>query len=264
MYPVLFKIPIFGGVTIYTYGAMVALGFVAALIWITRESRRAGLDPSKAMDLAFYVIVSAIIGSRILHVFVSERQQFLENPLMLLKIWEGGLVFYGGLIAAIAVSVWYMRRHRIPVLPMTDVFAPAIALGHAVGRMGCFLAGCCYGRVVDHPAWYSIVFPENAGSFAPTGVPLYPTQLMESLGEFSIFAFLAVLSRRKKFDGQVIAVYLMVYAILRVVIEFFRGDVVRGFLIEPYLSTSQFISFLVFVSGALLYAVLWRRTRRSR
>lgn len=263
MYPVLFKIPLFGGVTIYSYGLMVALGFVAAIFWVTRESRRVGIDPAKTMDLAFYVIVAAIVGSRILHVAVSERQKFLDNPLMIFRIWEGGLVFYGGLIASLIVALWYIRRNRMPVLPICDVFAPAISIGHAIGRIGCLFAGCCYGRLVDPPAWYSIIFPPNARSFAPTGVALYPTQVMEAAGELLIFTFLVLLRKHKKFEGQIIAIYLMFYAVLRAIIEYFRGDTERGFLIDPWLSTSQFISILVFASGALLYAKYWRRGRQA-
>lgn len=255
MYPVLFRIPFFGGaiITVYTYGFMVALAFVVGMIWVSRESRRVGQDPAKAMDLAFYIIVAAIIGSRILHVAVSERDRFLQNPLVIFKIWEGGLVFYGGLIASIAVAIWFMRRHKLPFWITSDVFAPALALGHVFGRIGCFMAGCCFGRALDHKTWFSIVFPDNAGSFAPTGIPLYPTQLMEAAGELLVFALLLVVRKWKRFDGQLLATYLMAYAVLRAFVEYFRGDVVRGFVIEPWISTSTFISILMFVAGLFIY-----------
>jgi len=259
MYPVLFKIPIFGGITIYSYGVMVATGFLVAILWITRESRRVGLNPAKTLDLVFYVIVAAIIGSRILHVLIAERERFLSNPLVIFKFWEPGLVFYGGLLASLIVSIWFIRRNKMPVLLTCDVFAPAIAVGHAIGRIGCFLAGCCYGRVVPSPEWYSVIFPTGGRSFAPGGVPLYPTQLMESAGEFIVFILLVILRKYKRFDGQIIATYLMLYAILRASIEFFRGDEERGFLVEPWLSTSQFISILIFASGALLYVKFWKK-----
>lgn len=255
MYPVLFKIPLFGGaaITVYTYGFMVALAFVVGMIWVSRESRRVGQDPAKAMDLAFYIIVAAIIGSRILHVAVSERDRFLQNPLTIFKIWEGGLVFYGGLIASIAVAIWYIRRHNLSFWIISDIFSPAIALGHVFGRIGCFMAGCCHGRIVDHKTWFSIVFPANPSSFAPTGVPLYPTQLMEAAGELVIFFILFFLRRHKRFDGQLLATYLIAYSILRAFVEYFRGDVSRGFVIEPWISTSTFISILMFVAGLLIY-----------
>ena len=138
MYPVLFKIPLFGGITIYSYGVMVALAFIAGMIWVSRESRRLGQDPAKAVDLVFYVILSAIVGSRILEIIVSEWDRFLENPLMIFKIWEGGLVFYGGLIAAILVSIWYIRRHLMPLRPRpldrADRLLPRRLLLRAPGR----------------------------------------------------------------------------------------------------------------------------------
>jgi phosphatidylglycerol---prolipoprotein diacylglyceryl transferase len=263
MYPVLFKIPLFGGITIYSYGLMVAVAFIAALVWVSCESRRVGQDPARTTDLAFYVILSAIVGSRILHVLVSEWDRFLSNPLMIVKIWEGGLVFYGGLIAALLVSAWYIRRHRMPVWITCDIFAPAIALGHAIGRVGCFLAGCCYGREVGSAAWYAITFPANVHSFAPQGMPLFPTQLMEASGEFVIFVVLFALRYVKRFDGQILATYLMLYAVLRSAVEVFRGDIERGFIIEPWLSTSQFISIFVFAAGLALYLLLWPRRGKT-
>ncbi len=261
MYPVLFKIPLFGGITVYSYGVMVALGFIAGMAWVVRESKRVGEDPGRAMDLVFYIILAAIIGSRILDVVVSERERFLRDPLMFFRIWEGGLVFYGGLIGSFLVGIWYMRRHRMNFLLTCDIFAPGIALGHALGRIGCFLAGCCFGRTLDGSAWYGVTFPLNAHSFAPGGVPLYPTQLMESIGEFINFGILVLLSRWKRFDGQIMAAYLMLYAVLRAIVEFFRGDVERGFVIDPWLSTSQFISIIMFAVGAGFYIHHWRKKR---
>jgi len=263
MYPVLFEIPLFGGLTIYSYGVMVALGFLAALAWLNYDSKRQGVSSARSIDLAFYIIIAAIIGSRILHVAVSERQRFLENPLMILRIWEGGLVFYGGLIAALAVSAWYIRRHRMPLMKTCDIFAPAIALGHAIGRIGCFLAGCCYGKVCQGHPWYSVVFPDDPHTFAPVGLPLYPTQLIESVGEFVIFGLLLLVRRFKRFDGQLIACYLILYSVLRTTGEFLRGDVERGFLVEPYLSTSSFLSILIFAAGLYLYIKLGRGKGRA-
>lgn len=263
MYPVLFKIPLFGGITIYSYGVMVALGFVAGMLWVAYESRRLHQDPGRAMDLVFYIILAAIVGSRILHVAVSERDRFLDNPLMIFRIWEGGLVFYGGLIGAVAVALWYLRRHRMPVWLTTDIFSPGIALGHAIGRIGCLLAGCCYGRVADVASWFTLTFPGDVHSFAPAGTPLYPTQPMETVGELVIFAILLVLRRFKRFDGQIFATYLMLYAILRAISEQFRGDAVRGFLIEPWLSTSRFISIFLFAAGLAIYCWRWSRGRAA-
>ena len=262
MHPVFFKIPFFGGITIYSYGVMVATAFVVAILWVTYESKRLGQNPAQEMDLTFYVILSAIIGSRLLHVAISERAAFLQDPLMLFKIWRGGLVFYGGLISALIVSGWYIRRHKMPLLLTLDIFAPAIAIGHAIGRIGCFLAGCCHGKVASHEAWYTVVFPVDAHSFAPAGIALYPTQLMEVLGEMLIFLALVILRKFKRFDGQIFAIYAMLYAILRSCIEIFRGDLERGFVIEPWISTSQFVSMFVFAIGLGMYLKLSSRQKK--
>jgi len=261
MYPILLRIPLFGDFTftIYTYGFFVALAFVAGMVWVSYESRRVGENPARAMDLAFYIIVAAIIGSRVLHVLVSERERFLQNPLTIFRIWEGGLVFYGGLIASVIVAVWFMRRHKLSFWIYSDIFSPAIAIGHVLGRIGCLMAGCCYGRVIDHKAWYSIVFPDNPSCFAPIGVPLYPTQIMEAAGELIIFAILFFFRRFKKFDGQIFATYLILYSVLRAFVEYFRGDTSRGFVVEPWISTSTFISILMFLLGVFIYILKMRQ-----
>ena len=262
MHPVLFEIPAFGGIRIYSYGLMVALAFVAWTLWVYYESKRRGQDPGRALDLIFLIIFAAIVGSRLLHILVAEPERFFSNPLVFFRIWEGGLVFYGGLIGAVLVSFWFCRRHRLPALVYSDICAPAIPLGHAIGRLGCFLAGCCYGLPTNGMHWYSLVFPHDPHTFAPPGVPLYPTQLMESAGEASIFLILFVMRYRQKFDGQIIASYLMLYAVLRSTLECFRGDLERGFVIDPWLSTSQFISAIIFVLGLGLYLVGRNRWKR--
>jgi phosphatidylglycerol:prolipoprotein diacylglycerol transferase len=254
MYPILFKIPLFGGVPVYTYGMMVALAFVVGIVWVNYESKRLGQDAGKATDLVFYIILSAIIGSRIVYIITTERERFLENPLMFFKIWEGGLVFYGGLIAAAAVGIWFVRRHKLPILLYCDIFAPAIALGHSIGRLGCLMAGCCYGKQVAAGAWYAITFPLREHTFAPVGIPLYPTQIMESAAEFLIFLVLFFLRKRKKFTGQLIATYLILYGVFRFGIEFIRGDMDRGFVIPDILSVSQAVSIVMIAIGIFLYA----------
>jgi len=261
MHPILFKIPIFGGITIHTYGFLVALAYLVALAWVSRESKIQGLDSAKATDLSFYVILSAIIGSRLLHVLISERERFFENPLIFFKIWEGGLVFYGGLIVSLIVAVWYIRRNHLYFWSYGDVFAPAISLGHAIGRLGCFMAGCCHGREIGYDAWYGVIFPANPNSFAPTGIPLYPTQLMEVIGEFLTFALLLIIRRKKRFEGQLLATYLIAYALLRGFVEYFRGDYIRGFIIDPWLSTSQFISIIMLLIGLGIYIKRWNKLK---
>lgn len=252
MYPLLFEIPLFGGIRIYTYGVLVALAFLSGIGWTVREAKKAGVSPDRILDLSFYIILSALVGSRVLYVIV-DWQRYLSNPLEVLKIWEGGLVFYGGLIGAILMSLYYLRKHKMSFLKVADLFVPGIALGHAIGRLACFAAGCCYGRPVASGSFFSLVFPQRPYSLAPAGIPLFPSQLLESVAEFLIFLFLVFLRRRKKFHGQLFSIYLMLYGVSRMILEIFRGDSVRGYLIPQVLTTSQFISGILVIIGVFLY-----------
>lgn len=260
MHPVLIEIH---GFRIYTYGILIAAAFLSGILWTAREARRVGIPKEKIFDLSFYIILAALVGSRLFYVFV-DAPRYLRNPLEILKIWEGGLVFYGGLIGAILASLLYMKKQGMRFLPVADLFTPGIALGHAIGRLGCLAAGCCHGRPAPAaPAApglsWAITFPPLPYSLAPAGIPLYPTQLMESATELTIFLLLLLLGRRKRFEGQILFAYLMLYSATRSVLEIFRGDLARGFVIPPWLSTSQFISLLLFVAAAVFY---WRQKKR--
>jgi len=244
MHPVLFKIPLFSGLTIFTYGALVALGFLFAIIYLSLEAKRVGEDPGKALDLIFWIIVAALIGSRIYFILTDRPGDILEDPLTIFKIWQGGLVFQGGVIAALLVGVFWVKRHKLPIWKYMDIFAPAIALGHFVGRIGCFMAGCCHGRPAPTDSWFSVVFPQNPASFAPSGIPLYPTQLMESCGELIIFLFLVWFRKRKSFNGQLMSIYLIAYAVLRFIVEFYRGSDTRS-PVFGWLSVAQLVSFVM-------------------
>lgn len=267
MHPVFFNIPLFGlfgreSVPIFSYGVLVALGFLFGTWYVQREAKREGEDPAKALDLVFYIIIAAILGSRLLYVLVAERALFFHNPLHLFKIWQGGLVFYGGLIASLVTGFCYLKWHRLPILKFFDFFVPAVALGHAIGRLGCFMSGCCYGRPLLHDAWYAVIFPANVNSLAPAGIPLYPTQLMESAAEFLLFLALNWKLKHKAFEGQIVSLYLICYAVIRFSLELVRGDVERGFLFGGDLSTSQFIALILFVTGVGLYFYQSRQQKR--
>jgi phosphatidylglycerol:prolipoprotein diacylglycerol transferase len=261
MFPLLFEIPLFGGIKVYTYGVLVALGFVAGIWWAVRAGKLARIKPDFVLDLSFYIIVAALVGSRLLYIAI-DWQRYAERPLDVLKIWEGGLVFYGGLIGAMAVSLYYIRKHRQSFLKVADVFMPGVALGHGIGRLGCFMAGCCYGRPADPNAWWAVAFPQNPFSLAPAGVPLVPSQILEAAAEFAIFIVLVAVRRRKGFDGQIFLLYLVLYSVSRSVLETFRGDSVRGYLIPEILSTSQFISIGLVILAAIVYYSLHQRNKR--
>jgi phosphatidylglycerol:prolipoprotein diacylglycerol transferase len=264
MHPILFEIPkiafgswTVGPIPIRMYGIMIGIGFLLAVFLASRRARKEGIDPDRIMDLGVYLLLAAIVGSRILYVLTTLRE-FTANPLDVFAIWKGGLVFYGGLLAAIPVGIWYVRKHKLPVWKTADIMAPSIALGHAFGRLGCFFAGCCYGAVCSGPLCVTF---HDAHSLAPLGVPLFPTQLMESGGEFMIFGILMLLWPRRKFDGQLFWLYPIFYAILRFIMEFFRGDAERGLYFGGMISTSQIIA--VFMLGFSLF-MLWKLGKTAK
>jgi len=262
MFPLLFEIPLFGGIKVYTYGVLYALGVVAGIWWTTREGRIEKIKTDFILDLSFYIIVGNLVGARILYILTDWRR-YAENPLDVIKIWEGGLVFYGGFIGAVLTGLYYIRKHRQSFLRVADVFMPGLALGHAIGRLGCLAAGCCYGRPAAAGSWWTTTFPPNPFSLAPADVPLVPIQLLEAGTAFLIFLLLIFFRRRKKFDGEIFLLYLVLYSVSRAVLETFRGDSVRGFLIPGWLSTSQFISIVLVIFAGIIYYALHKRSRRT-
>ena len=234
MFPVLIRI---GPITIHTYGFLIAMAFLLGLWLALRQAEKEGLSKEMITDIGFYALFAGIVGSRIFFIG-TEWEHFSDHPFDMIKIWEGGLVFYGGVIFAIPVAVWYARRSGLLLWQTADIWAPSIALGHAIGRLGCFCAGCCYGLPTDLPWGITFSDPET---LAVRGLPLHPTQLYESAAELLNFAFLVMLRRRKTFHGQLFWVYVLNYSVIRAVIELFRGDLERGFIL-PGVSLSQGIS----------------------
>jgi phosphatidylglycerol:prolipoprotein diacylglycerol transferase len=254
MHPILFDV---GPFTIYSYGVLLAAAYLLGLQFALVRARRLGLDPQRVMDLGIWIIVSALVGAKLLLLVVDYRQ-FSSSPRELFGLLRSGGVFYGGLIAAVAVALWYLRRHRMPLWATTDAFAPAIALGHVVGRLGCLMAGCCFGRPASVPWAITFRNPDaTANVGTPLGVPLHPTQLYEAGAEALILAILLVLERRgRAFPGRTFWTYLLLYGISRFVIEFFRGDS-RG-MVFGTISTSQFVS-IILVPLAIVMLLLLRR-----
>jgi phosphatidylglycerol:prolipoprotein diacylglycerol transferase len=253
MHPILFKI---GPFTIHTYGVLVALGFLIGTSFAIKHAKEYNITKDTIVDIAFYIILSALIGSRLFFILI-KLDYYIKNPLSIFKIWEGGLVFYGGVLLAIPVVILYAKKHFLSILKIADIFSPSIAIGHAIGRLGCFSAGCCYGKPSSTLPW-AITFTDPH-SIAPIGIPLHPTQLYESLGEFTNFIILLILRKKKSFDGQLFLIYLIFYSILRFTIEFFRGDPDRGLILTTF-SIPQFISLLTFFSSIIIYIKL-KKTR---
>ncbi len=256
MHPILFRI---GPLTIHTYGLLVAVGFLIGLGFAVRQARKEGIPADKIIDLGFYILLSAIIGSRLGFILIN-ASYYIKNPLDIFKIWEGGLVFYGGVLLAVPTAIWYVKKNGLGIWRMADVFAPSIAIGHAIGRLGCFFAGCCYGKTAETLPW-AVIFTDPE-CLARTGIPLHPTQLYESAGEFINFLILIALRKNKSFNGQLFMTYLLLYSVLRFIVEFFRGDVNRGF-IAPQLSVSQGISILMFLIAVAGLIVLRQRNSRA-
>lgn len=264
MHPILFEIPrieflnwTIGPIPIRLYGLMIGLGFIIGVFLAARQAKKEGVNPDRVLDLGVYMLLTAIVGSRILFV-LTDLREFAAKPLDAFALWKGGLVFYGGLLAAVPVGIWYLKKHRLPVWKTTDIMAPSIALGQAFGRLGCFSAGCCYGA--PSSGQLSVIFTDPH-SLAPLGVPLFPTQLMEATGNLVIFCALLLLRRSKKFDGQLFWLYALFYAVLRFIIEIFRGDTIRGLYFGNAISTSQIIAIgMAVLSGAMLWKLRQNRT----
>jgi len=255
MFPILIE---FGFFKIFTYGLLVATGFLVAILLASSRAEKEGLDSQKVLDLCFYVMVSALLGARLLYVIV-EYRYFLDSPLEIFMFWKGGLVFYGGLILGVLISLWYLKRNQMPMWKTADLLAPSIALGQLIGRWGCFFAGCCYGKKTD-VAW-GVTFTDPR-SLAPLEISLHPTQVYLSLNAVFIFIFLMWLSKRKVFDGQILWSYGILYSVGRFLIEYFRGDD-RGFPVEQVLSTSQFVGVFIFSFSAFMLLTLYRNSLRS-
>ncbi len=252
MHPVLFKL---GPLTIHTYGFFIAVGFLIGLGLAIRQAKKEGVPSNSILDLGFYILLAAIIGSRLFFVLIN-FSHYMKKPLDIFKIWEGGLVFYGGVLLAVPTVLWYVRKNNLGIWNTADIFAPSIAIGHAFGRLGCFAAGCCYGKIAESLPW-SIIFTDPE-CLAPTNIPLHPTQLYESSGEFINFLLLLAVRKNKAFNGQLFMTYLLLYSVLRFIVEFFRGDVGRGFVFYN-LSVSQGISILMFLIGVIGLILLKRR-----
>lgn len=267
---------------LHTYGLMIAVGFVSGLHLAGREAERSGfLKKDQIYDVAFYILLAAMVGSRVLFIIVNWTgpDGYGAHPDRILKFWTGGLVFFGGLIGATLMSVWYARKHKLDFKVLADIVIPVVALGHFFGRMGCIAAGCCWGKVCADPGFVlGAKYPPGALAYSDMikqeahrafivehghTPAVHPTQLYEGVGELLIFFLLTWYRPKKRFHGQILAMYMICYSLLRLTIETFRGDWGRGMLFKfpaenpVILSTSQLIGVAILIGGVVLF-LRWR------
>jgi phosphatidylglycerol:prolipoprotein diacylglycerol transferase len=253
VHPIAFQ---FGSFPIHWYGVMIALAFLVGLWTATGRARRENISGERIADVTLWLMAGAIAGARIVYVATYWKEEFADQKLSeIFAIWNGGLVYYGGLIGAAVAGSIYIRWKKMPFWKTADVFAPSIALGNVFGRIGCLLNGCCYGRACDLP--WAISFPADNPLHPPT-TPVHPTQIYDALLNFGVYLFLAWLFRRKKFDGQVFATYLLCYGVTRSFVEHFRGDY-SNLHYHLGLTPAQWISVPIFATGLALAVLLARR-----
>ena len=264
MYPELFRI---GNFPINTYGVFLALAFLSAILITVRLAGREGLPRERIYDLCLRLLLSSLVGSKLLMFFT--EPEYREHPLQLfsLDFLRSGGVFYGGLLGAVITGYFLMRRWKLPWWKTADACAPGIALGLALGRQGCFSAGCCWGKPTNLP--WGVRFTElgHEVTGVPLGVRLHPTQLYESLAMLIVFFFLLWLHQRKKFNGEVILAYAMIYATVRFLIEFVRDDPrgdLFGLTTLTGLSTSQMSGIVVGIGALITFVVRRRRANATQ
>jgi phosphatidylglycerol---prolipoprotein diacylglyceryl transferase len=251
MYPVLLDL---GSFQLHSYGALGALGFLLGAAVVLARARALGLDLNAVSDVIFWMAILGLVGARVAYVLVNPGE--FATLVDLFDVRGGGLVFYGSLAVGVPLGFVLLRRRGLPVFATWDVFATGLPLGHAISRLGCFAAGCCYGAPTD--GRWSVTYPTDS-LIAPPGIPVHPVQLYEAAGLLAIAAATNLFYPRRRFDGQVLVVYLGAYAALRPLMELFRGDLTRGYFLEAVLgqrvSLSQGVSVLLatFVVGLAVW-----------
>lgn len=244
-----------GPLTVYTYGLMIAIGILAGYFVAEKRAKALSMDTSKLDGLLVWILIGGFACSKLLY-WVTIIPEIIADPSIMMDFGNGWVV-YGGIIGGILAGWLYCRSIGQNFWEWFDLVIPEVALAQGFGRLGCFFAGCCYG--IETEAWYGLVFPEN--SMAPSGIPLFPTQLLSSAYDFMMFFFLLWMSKKKKFSGELGGWYLIVYSIGRFIIEYFRGDLIRGEV--GVLSTSQFIALFVFAAGIVIVWIGHQRLKKQ-
>lgn len=245
-----------GPVTIHGYGLMIAIGILLAYRVVVYRAASSQLELTHVSSLTLWCLLGGFVGAKLLY-WITQINNIIHDPTLALNVTEG-FVVYGGIIGGIGVGYMYCKKKKITFLKYLDLFAPSVALAQGCGRIGCLLAGCCHGKETD--SWLGITFHES--ELAPNGVKLVPTQIYESLLNFSIFFILIYIAKRKKTDGLIAGLYLIFYSLGRFSIEFFRGDIVRGQV--GAFATSQWIALMVVLITCIAFVVMLSRTQKKR
>ena len=269
MHPIAFHL---GPLTIHWYGIMIAMAFLVGLWTAIRRAPRENIPGERIGDIVLWLMVGGILGARVVYVATYWKDEFANGPLSeIFMIQHGGLVYYGGLMGAILAGFIYIRWKKLPMWKVADVLAPSIALGNFFGRVGCFLNGCCYGHPTQLP--WAIRFPNQSSAWfqqyqqglvgkSDPSLPVHPTEIYDAVNNVLLYLLLAWLFRRKKFDGQVFATYLVGYAVTRTFMEYFRGDYPSDHL-HYGLTPGMLVSIPIFIVGLALGVILSNRTRKS-
>lgn len=258
MFPKLFEIDLswlsreIGKVAIHTYGFIFAIAFFVSFLVFRRYLRKESISDKIAYDLFFYIVISALAGSKLFLIIIDWRYYLNDPKEILYAIARYGGVFYGGLLSSIVVSILYLNHNKLPILKVTDCASPAIALGLSIGRWACLSAGCCYGSYSELP--WAIIYKDVYASKTvgtPIGISLHPAPIYESVAALLIFIFIVFYMRRKSKDGNVFSILLILLGIERFIIENYRGDD-RGFIFNGLLSVSQFLAIFIILAGIIL------------
>lgn len=266
MYPELlrFKTPsflqgIFGNdIVIYSYGVMILLGVALGFVYTLWRGKKLGLNLDKVSEMFIWAFIAVFVGGKVFFYF-EDIGTYLNEPSKMFENLGGGFVFYGSFLFAVPTFIWYFKKNKLPVLETFDIIAVAGALVHGFGKLGCFMAGCCHGKVC-HPS-AGVVFSHPKSAAEPLGQPLYPVQLYDAGMILGIVLLMMWLHKRKQFDGQLILLYALIYGVGRSITEEYRGDEARGFLFGGALSHSQFIAIFILIGGGYIY---WRLLKKSR
>lgn len=253
MYPVLFEV---GGITVFSYGFMIALGSVTGVAYMAIQGRKeVGLTFDQANRLFLCIFAAAFVGGKIF-LFFEDTGYYIDHPTRLLL--GRGFVFYGSFLLTIPVMLWYFKKQKLHTYKMLDIMAITTCLVHFFGRLGCFMAGCCYGKPTDSAIGVAFT---DAACYAPLHTSLFPTQLMEAGYIFFIMILLLILRERRKFYGQLFLSYIILYAIGRSILEIYRGDSKRGFIVENYISHSQLIAVVLLIAVLGVYGVWYKKNK---